>query len=135
MSSRLSGLLGLPELSLNMLCGSVAVIGLGFAIRLALAPNLALKWANIQITTSNSAGKLELVADKLTQKAKIIEQKDEAFEVLEQTYNKYLTHEAGGIELDQAFDAIEELPEVENTEEIQTEISEIEEDLLELTTE
>ena len=133
--SKFSTLLGLPQFTINALSLGVTSVLVGLAYRVSIASHLAIKMANPQIVASTSADKLELVADKLEQKVKIIEQKDEAYEVLEQTYNKYLTHEAGGIELDQAFDAIEELPEVENTEEIQTEISEIEEDLLELTAE
>lgn len=130
--SRIKGLLGLPEFTLNALGVGVSGLIICLGIKIAIAPNLALQWANARIVTSSSAGKLEKLAQQLDEKAVIIKQKDEAYSQLKATYEEFLTNETGGIELDKAFNTIEGLPEVEDTREIQTEIELIEEDLSEI---
>lgn len=127
--------LGLPERSLNILSGALGVVMVCLGIRIVKAPNLALKVANTQLVTGSSADKLERLARELEEQAVIIKQKDEAYNNLQQTYKQYLTNQKGGIELDKAFDEIKNLPQVENIEEIQTEIIETEADLSEVTSE
>lgn len=92
---------------------------------------LFLKVANAQLLTSTTVDKLDVLASQLGKQAQVIEQKDKAYQNLEDTYQNYLANETGGIELDKAFDAIEDLPEVQNLEQIQSEISQTEEQLLE----
>lgn len=133
--SKYGGLLGLPPATLNILSGGIAVFLACTGIRIVKAPNLALRVANTQLITSSSAGKLEQLASQLDEKAQIIQEKDQAYEQLKVTYDDWLTNEAGGNELNEAFNAIKELPELDDTEELLTEIEEIEEDLLEVTTE
>jgi len=130
--SKYSSLLGLPPLSLVILSGGISVFIGCVGLRVYHAPNLALKIANAQLITSTSADKLENLAQQLKEQAEVIEQKDKAYQKLENTYHSYLTNQAGGIELDKAFDAMENLPEVENLDTIQAEISETEEELLEV---
>lgn len=128
--SRYSSLLGLPPSSLNLLCAGIAVFIGCTGARIYQAPNLSLKIANAQLITSTSADKLENLAEQLKKQVQVIKRKDEAYDQLEVIYEGYLTNEKGGIELDKAFDVIQELPEVENTEEIETQIDEVEDDLL-----
>lgn len=131
--SRLNTLLGLPPATLNILSGGFAILLICIGIRIIKAPNSALRVANTQLITSSSAGKLGQVASQLDQNAHIIQDKDLAYQQLEATYHSYLTNETGGVELDEAFNAIKKLPKVEDTQEILTEIGEIEEELLEVT--
>ncbi len=122
--------------------GALIILSVGitsFLVCLGLSlsddSNIALQWANVQLVTSSSADKLEALATQLDKQAELIKQKDEAYRQLEATYKGYLAHEKGAIELDEAFETIEKLPEVESTEKIQLEISEVEEDLLEIISE
>lgn len=133
--NKLTGLLGLPPATLNVLSTGIAIFLSCTGARIYKAPELALRIANTQLITSNSADRLDRLAHQLDEQAEIIKQKDQAYQQLKATYQGFLTNKAGGIELDKAFDVIEELPEVENTEDIQIEIELIEEDLSEITTE
>ena len=128
-------LLGLPHSALNALSTGVAIAIICIGYRVATASNLTLQVANNRLITSSSADKLEALAAQLDKQAELIKQKDIAYRRLEDTYNGYLTNEKGAIDLDEAFDVIEKLPEVENTAKIQQEISEVEEDLSEITIE
>ena len=125
-------ILGLPQTGLNILSGGIAFFLACFGLSLWDSSDIALKWANVQLVTSSSADKLEILANKLEEQAKIIKQKDEAYDQLEATYQGYLANEKGAIDLDEAFNAIGGLPKVENTEKIQLEISEVEENLSEI---
>lgn len=133
--NRYSTLLGLPPLSLSILSGGIAITLACVGYRIATSSNLALQVANTQLVTSSSAGRLEALATQLDRQAKLIKQKDIAYRRLEDTYQGYLAHEKGEIELDEAFEVIEKLPKVESTEEIQQEISEVEKDLSEIVVE
>lgn len=72
------------------------------------------------------------MARQLEVQAGVIEQKEQAYERLQTTYDSYLANRKGDIELGKAID---DLPEVENIEQIQSEINETESDLLEVITE
>ncbi len=128
-------LLGLPQTALIVLSGGISVLLSCLGLSLWDSSNIDLKWANVRLVTSSSADKLEALATQLDKQAELIKQKDIAYRRLEDTYNGYLTNEKGAIDLDEAFDVIEKLPEVENTAKIQQEISEVEEDLSEITIE
>ena len=133
--SKFTSLLGLPPATLNILSAGIAVFLACTGARIYKAPEIALRIANTQLIAGNSADRLDKLASQLNEQAEVIKQKDKAYEQLEATYQGFLAHKTGGIELDKAFNAIEELPEIENTEEIQTEIEMIEEDLSEITIE
>ena len=125
--------LGLPDLGLNLISGGLALSMPLMCIKLIRAPNVALKWADAQITATSSAVKLEDLTEQVNNQATIIKQKDTAYKQLEQAYGEALSQ---GIEIPKVGEAIEvikELPEIENTTEIQQEISEIESNLLEIT--
>ena len=90
---------------------------------MARAPEVGLKVANTQLIIGSSANKLAEVAVKLDSQAEIIRQKDEAYEKLRRVYEDSLKGREGYGKLQGAIEKIQELPEVENTEELQTEIS------------
>ncbi len=125
----------LPGGALIILSGGVTSFLVCLGLSLGNNSDIALKWANVQLVTSSSADKLEILANKLEAQAEIIKQKDEAYKQLEVAYDDYLNNQTGDIELGKAIEAIDDLPEVESTEEIQLEISEVEEDLSEITIE
>ena len=133
--SKYSTLLGLPPVALNTLSGGIAVTLACVGYSIATSSDIALQVANTQLVTSSSADRLELLATQLNEQAELIKQKDEAYEQLEVAYENYLNNQTGDIELGKAIEAIDDLPEVENTEEIQLEISEVEEDLSEIVSE
>ncbi len=117
------GFTRLPPLSLNLLSGGVFVFIVCLGIRVARAPEVGLKVANTQLIIGSSANKLTEVAAKLDSQAEIIRQKDEAYEKLRKVYEESLKGQEGYGRLQGAIEEIQELPEVENTEEIKTEIS------------
>ncbi len=125
-------ILGLPQTGLNILSGGIAFFLACFGLSLWDSSDIALKWANVQLVTSSSADKLEALANQLDKQAEIIKQKDEAYKQLEVAYEDYLNNQTGDIELGKAIEAIDDLPELESTQEIQLEISEVEEDLSEI---
>ena len=127
-------LLGLPSASLNTLSGGLFVFLVCLGIRIVRTPNIALKVANTSLVTSNSASRLEELAKKLEEQAGVIQQKDEAYEQLQQTYNEYLTNQKNSVELSEAIEAVDELPQVGNINEIKSEINATESDLLEVIT-
>ena len=87
---RTNTLFGLPPMSLNILSGAAGIILVCLGFRIARAPELALKVANTQLITGSSAKRLEQLAGRLERQAKVIEQKDEAYENLQATYEEYL---------------------------------------------
>ena len=130
---RNKNLLGLPDLTINILSGGIVFLLGCLGIKTIKAPNLALKVANTQLVTSSSATKLEKLAQQLQEQAEIIEQKEAKYQELEKTYQGYLKKQRTTKDVSRVINAIDDLPKVENIEEIQTEISETEEDLLEIT--
>ena len=127
--------LGLSEKATEILAVALLVFIGCLGIRVIRSPELALKVANTQLVTSNSADRLEELARRLEEQAKIIEQKDLAYQELQRTYEDYVNNRKGNVDLEKAIEKIEDLPEVENLEEIQVEIQETESELLEVSEE
>ncbi len=125
--------LNIPDGALIILSGGITFFLVCLGLSLWDSSDIALKWANVQLVTSSSADRLEALATQLDKQAELIKQKDEAYKQLEVAYEDYLNNQTGDIELGKAIEAIDDLPQVENTEEIQLEISEVEEDLSEIT--
>ena len=104
-------------------------------IKTLRANDMVLRVANASFATTDAAKKLEELADELEQQAIAIQQKDEAYRELKVVYERSLKGNKGYGKLQQAIETIEELPQVENVREIQTEIIETEATLLEATSE
>lgn len=122
--------LGLPPLSLNLLSTGLSVTLVCLGIRIARASDIALKVANTQLITGNSARRLEQLANELETQAKIIQQKDIAYQELSEVYQTSLKGKRGYERLQDKIEKVESLPEVESVIEIKQEISATEEILL-----
>ena len=92
-------------------------------VKFVISSNTSLRVANAQLITSSSADRLEELAEKLEQQAVIVEQKDEAYKELEAIYEQSLKGKQGYGRLQTAIEAIDDLPKVEDIDEIQTELS------------
>ena len=124
-------LFGLPAFGLNAISIAVSLFIVCVGIRVARGSDLALEVANTKLVTSNSAKKLERLASELEQQAEVIEQKDLAYGDLLETYNRSLKGKVGYERLQNKIEAVEELPSVENVDEIINEIEATEEFLIE----
>ncbi|MEL6494092.1 MAG: hypothetical protein AAFQ41_03085 [Cyanobacteria bacterium J06623_7] len=124
--------LGLTEKSENILSVGISVFIGCVGIKLIRAQNVKLQVAGSQLVTSSSASKLEQLARELEQQTMLIQQKDEAYQRLQLTYSDYLHNRRGDIELGEAIEAIDKIPDADNLDEIQSEIDETEESLLEV---
>ena len=122
---------GLSERNSTVLCGGLTVF-VCLIVRVALSPDVALKTADIQLTVNSSAIELDSLARRLKEQAKIIEEKELAYRELQETYEEFLENRKGAIDLGKKIEAIDRLPSVGNINEIETEISEVEEELLEV---
>jgi hypothetical protein len=116
-------LLGLPRLSLNLLSGGFFVFIVCLGVRVAKAPELALRVANTQLITGSSANKLDELASKLDTQADVIRQKDQSYAELKQIYEQSLKGQEGYGRLQKTIEGLNELPQVENIENIQSEIN------------
>ena len=125
--------LGLPVLGVNCLCMAAGIGIVCLGIRVVKASDLALEVADTKLVTSNSAKKLERLAVQLEQQAELIEQKDKAYRELKFIYERRLKGKRGYEKLQGKFEAIDELPEVKDIEEITNEIEATEETLTEVT--
>jgi hypothetical protein len=127
--------LGLPSFALNAL----SIGGLFFCVCLGISalktPELSFKIANAQLVTSTSADRLAELAVELDTQAKLIEQKDEAYQKLKRIYDDSLKGKEGYSRLQDAIETVGELPEVTELDSIQTEISTTKEILGEITPE
>ena len=127
--------LNLTASAINVLSVAVAFLIGCSGWRIAKNPDLALKVANTQLVTTSSANKLEELTAQLENQAKAIETKEQAFDELQTVYEQSLKNEQGYERLKQKIERIEILPEVENLEQIKTEIAVTEELLEEIITE
>ena len=123
--------LGLTPIGLNLLSFGSTVVLICLGIRIARASDIALRVANSQLITGSSARRLEALADKLEEQAKVIEQKDKAYQELEAVYKNSLKGKRGYDKLQDAIEAVKVLPTPSNITEIKTEISATEEVLQE----
>ena len=127
--------LGLTGYSQSVICTAIAIFVVCVGVRVTRSTDTDLKVANVQLTTSSSANKLERLAQQLEIQAEVIKRKEAAYQELQATYNEYVSQRKDGTELKQKIREVESLPEVENIQEIQTEIQETEQELLEVTEE
>ena len=127
--------LGLPVFGVNCLCVACGVGIVCLGIRVVKASDLALEVADTKLVTSSSAKKLERLAAQLEQQAELIEQKDKAYRELKLVYERRLKGKTGYEKLQGKFEAIDNLPELENVDKIINEIEATEETLTEVTTE
>ncbi|MEL6438693.1 MAG: hypothetical protein AAFQ80_05480 [Cyanobacteria bacterium J06621_8] len=100
--------------------------------RLLYAPDFALQVANTQVLVGQSAIKLEKVSTELNQQAEVIKQKDAAYGQLLGAYQELLSQGVHSDSLDKAIEIAEEIPDIEDTSEIQQELSEVRSELLEI---
>lgn len=128
-------LLGLPSVSLNCISGGIFVFIVCLGIRVARAPEIGLRVANTQLVVGSSASRLDELAKKLDEQTRVIEQKNQAYRQLQLTYEQSLDRIGEDRQLTSAFEKVENLPEVQNIEEIQQGISETKEELNEILSE
>lgn len=128
-------LCGLPPTSLNCISGGFFVFIVCLGVRVAKAPELALEVANTQLVVGSSVDKLTELAQQLEAQSKVIKQKDEAYKHLQTAYEQSLERVREDRRLSDAFEKVETLPEIQNIDQIQQEISETEENLTEVLTE
>jgi hypothetical protein len=126
---------GLPPVSLNFISGGFFVFIVCLGIRVARAPEIGLKVANTQLVVGNSADRLTELAQRLEAQTQAIKQRDEAYKQLQAAYEQSLKRVQEDRKLSAAFEKVEKLPEIQNIDQIQQEISKTEENLTEVLTE
>jgi hypothetical protein len=126
---------GLPRLSLNLLSTGCFWLMICLGIRVVKGSDLAFRVADTQLTVANSADSLATVARKLDAQAELIKQKDKAYSDLSRIYEQSLKEAEGYEKLKSKIETIRELPQVENIDDLQENISATESDLLEITNE
>lgn len=114
--------LGLSPRSEGILAVGLSVFVACVGIRIIKAPNLAVEVAGHKLITSNTASKLDELAEQLEYSAAIIEQKDAAYARLEQIYNSSLRGKKDYNRLQQAIEAVDAIPPIEDIDRIKTEI-------------
>jgi hypothetical protein len=133
--SRSDNFLGLPSFALNVFSGGIFFFLVCLGVKAVKAPELSFRVANTQLVTSTSADKLEKLADDLDTQAELIKQKDIAYQQLSEIYQQSLKGQEGYGRLQNAIETVGELPEVQELDSIQTEISTTKEILGEITPE
>ncbi len=130
---RNNNLFGLPSMSLNALSLGVVFMMGCLGIRIVKASDLTLSVANTQLITGNSANKLEQLTRRLNEQAEILKQKDVAYEQVKATYERSLKQAEGYERLKTHIEALEEIPNIDDIDNIEVEILETKEDLLLIT--
>jgi hypothetical protein len=97
--------------------------------------NLSLRISSAQLITSTSVDRLEVLAAELDKQAEVIKEKDEAYQQLTEIYQRSLKGKEGYGRLQNAIESVGELPEVEDLDSIQSEITTTRELLGEITPE
>jgi hypothetical protein len=120
----------LPSNQNLLSCGLFAVM-IGISLRIAFGSDLSLNVADTELILSDSADKLAALAQELNTQAEVIRKKDAAYDDLSRIYQQSLKEAVGYERLKARIETIEALPEVENIENIQTEINNTESDLTE----
>ena len=116
--------LGIPAFGLNALSTGLGIFLILLGVKTLRVSDMALKVANTSFVTTSSANRLEELAKDLEQQAILIQQKDKAYQELKAVYERSLKGNKGYGKLQQAIETIQELPEVESIQEIQTGIIE-----------
>lgn len=127
--------LGLPVFALNALASGGCFFLVCLGISALKTPELSFKIANAQLITSTSADKLKELTAELEGQASLIEQKDQAYQDLTKIYEQSLKGKEGYGKLQSAIESVGQLPEVENLDDIQYEITTTREILGEITPE
>ena len=127
--------LGLPTFGLNVLAVGMSSFLILLGIKALKTTDMALRVANTSFVTNSSAKRLEVLASKLEQQAILIQQKDDAYQELKAVYERSLKGNKGYGRLQQAIERVEELPQVESIQELQSEISQTGNTLQQITTE
>lgn len=127
--------LGLPTFGLNVLAVGMSTFLILLGIKALKTTDMALRVANTSFVTNSSAKRLEVLASKLEQQAILIQQKDDAYQELKAVYERSLKGNKGYGRLQQAIERVEELPQVESIQELQSEISQTGNTLQQITTE
>lgn len=109
---------------------TVFVSLLGFKV--LFGGELAVSSGAHSLVVGNSAGKLEVYAKQLEAQAKLIQQKEQAYNELEAVYNQSLKGKQGYGKLQKAIETIEDLPPIDNINEVRSSILETKEELLEV---
>lgn len=130
--SRKPTILEIPNWGLNAISGAVSGFVCLMGARLLYAPDFALQVANTQVLVGKSAIKLERVTEELDEHAETIKRKNIAYEQLSMAYQELLRQGVHSNELDEAIEAVEKVPDIEDTAEIQQELSEVRSELLEI---
>ncbi len=130
---RNNNLFGLPSMSLNALSLGVVFMMGCLGVRIVKASDLTLSVANTQLITGNSANKLEQLTRRLNEQAEILKQKDVAYEQVKATYERSLKQAEGYERLKTHIEALEEIPNIDDIDNIEVEILETKEDLLLIT--
>jgi hypothetical protein len=130
-----TNLLGLPSLALNALSLGAFFFLVCLGISALKTPELSFKIANAQLVTSTSADKLKELTAELDSQAALIQQKDQAYQNLTRIYKESLKGKEGYGRLQNAIESIDELPEVDDLDSIQYEITTTQEMLGEITPE
>lgn len=133
--NRANSFLGLPTFALNALSGGAFFFLICLGIKMIKTPELSLKVANAQLVTSSSADKLATLADELDKQAELIKQKDIAYQQLTEIYGQSLQGKEGYGRLQNAIEVVGELPEIQELDSLQTEITTTKEILGEITPE
>jgi hypothetical protein len=113
----------------NLLSYGFLFLMVGLGVRIAVGSDMSLKVADTQLVIANSAEKLSTLAKELDAQAEIIKQKDQAYYDLSRIYQHSLKEAEGYERLKAKIETIEDLPQVQNIDEIQSEISDTEDSM------
>lgn len=127
--------LGLPSFALNAIAGGGFFFFICLGVSTLRSSNLSLRISSAQLITSTSVDRLEVLAAELDKQAEVIKEKDEAYQQLSNIYQRSLKGKEGYGRLQNAIESVGELPEVEDLDSIQSEITTTRELLGEITPE
>lgn len=122
--------LGLPPIALNILSLGWFFILVCLGIRIVRASDLALNVANAQLITSTSVTKLDKLTARLNEQAQLIRDKDEAYQELRAIYEQSLKQANGYERLKNQIEQIETIPQPDDIDAIELELSETKTELL-----
>ena len=129
---RTDNFLGLPNWGLNAFLSGLGLFTLCMGIKALISRDVALRVAETQFRVGNSSAKLEAQAQKLKEQAELLKRKDAAYAELKAVYEQSLKGQKGYGRLQQAIEAVENTPPVEDIEQIKKEITQTELDLSEV---
>lgn len=127
--------LGLPSFALNAIASGGFFFFICLGVSALRSSNLSLRISSAQLITSTSVDRLQVLATELDKQAEVIKEKDEAYQRLTEIYQRSLKGKEGYGRLQNAIESVGELPEVEDLDSIQSEITTTRELLGEITPE